>query len=249
MDYETRKAVAVAQRRALLRQQSSSQASIYQNHLIPPESSTQIKISPSQASSSPFSSSPHKNRYNSAIAALHTPPPSTSKQGKTGISLVSDAAITVPPDVEAEKGHEDIAKIHPKDPRAYFMHAQKPDGRTTRIKSGLLPLERLSTTSENESECTRNLTHILNTGTLVSRLQSSFSCSSSEHASCNHSPILRYNIEDDNDATAFEDAGVKEVKIWEETLIDLLHRIHRIDIQDNAINIDLIGTFTSIPTP
>ncbi|KAL8878975.1 MAG: hypothetical protein Q9192_008332, partial [Flavoplaca navasiana] len=166
MDYETRKAAATAQRRALLHQQSSSQNPAYQTDLISAESSTQTKISPSQASSSPFSSSPHKNRYNSAIAALHTPPPSSSKQPNAGISFLSDAAITVPSDLEAEKGEDDVTKIHPKDPRTYLMRAQKPDGRTKRIKPGLLPLERLSTISAIEGECTRNLTQILNTGTL-----------------------------------------------------------------------------------
>ncbi|KAL8888609.1 MAG: hypothetical protein Q9215_003999 [Flavoplaca cf. flavocitrina] len=249
MEYETRKAAATAQRRAFLRQQSSSQFPSHQSHLIPsPEPGTQIKISPSQASSSPFSSSPHKNRYNSAIAALHTPPPSTSKQPNAGLSLLSDAATTVPSDLEAEKGEEDVTKIHPKDPRAYLMQAQKSDGRTKSIQTGLLPLERLSTTSENEGECTRNLTQILDTGTLVSRLQSSLSCSSSEHASCKHSVILRYNI-DDEDATAFEDVSVEEVKIWEKTLIDLLHRIYPGHIRDNAINIDLVDIFTSPPSP
>ncbi|KAL9633116.1 MAG: hypothetical protein Q9204_003531 [Flavoplaca sp. TL-2023a] len=247
MDYETRKAAAVAQRRALLQQQSSIQFPSHQSHLIPsPEPGTQIKISPSQASSSPFSSSPHKNRYNSAIAALHTPPPSTSKQPAAGVSLLSDAATTVPSDLEAGTG-EDVAKIHPKDPRAYLMQAQKQDGRTKRIKSGLLPLERLSNPSEIASECTRNLTQILDTGTLVSGLQSSFSCSSSEHASCKHSPFLKYNIEDDN-VTAFEDTSIEDVKIWEQTLIDLMLQIYRNDIHDNALALDLVGVFTSPPS-
>ena len=249
MDYETRKAAAVAQRRALLRQQSSIRFPSHQSHLIPsPEPGTQIKISPSQASSSPFSSSPHKNRYNSAIAALHTPPPSTSKQPNARVSLLSDAAATVPSELEAETGEKDITKLHPKDPRAYLMHAQKPDGKTKRIQTGLLPLERLSTISENDSECTRNLTQFLDTGTLVSRLQSSFSCSSSEHALCKHSAILRYNTEDDEDATAFEDTSVEDIKTWEKTLIDLLLRIYPNSIHDNALDIDLVDIFTSLPS-
>lgn len=250
MDYETRKAAATAQRRAFLRQQSSSQVSTYQTHLIPPESSPQIKISPSQTSSTPFSSSPHKNRYDSAIAALHTPPPSTSKQPNAGVSLLSDAATTVPSDLEAEKGEEDVANIHSKDPRAYLMRAQKSDGGIKRIKSGLLPLERLSTISENEGDCIHNLTQVLDTGTLVSRLQSSFSCSSSEHASYKNSPILTYNIEDDDDhATAFKDVSVEEIKRWEKTLIDLLHRIYPNGIHNNTLDIDLVGIFTSTPSP
>ncbi|KAL8833740.1 MAG: hypothetical protein Q9170_004102, partial [Blastenia crenularia] len=63
LDYEKRKADAVAARRAFLRQQQPSNVNL--------PSSPRIKISPSQQSSV---SSPHQNRYRAAVVALHTPP-------------------------------------------------------------------------------------------------------------------------------------------------------------------------------
>lgn len=250
MDYETRKAAATAQRRAFLRQKSSSQIPSHQSHLIPSqESSTQIKISPSQqSSSSPFSSSPHRNRYNSAIAALHTPPPSISKDLNAASSLRAGAITAVSSDLEPEPAMEDVAKIHPKDPRAYLMRAQKPDGKSKRIKSGLLPLETLSSTSMSGDgeDGIRDLIQVLNTNTLLPRLQPSFS--PSQLPSRKIHPTPKHNIEDDEDTTAFKDISVEEVKTWEKTLINLLSRTCPDAVHDIAINIDLVEVFTS-PSP
>ncbi|KAL8721993.1 MAG: hypothetical protein Q9225_001428 [Loekoesia sp. 1 TL-2023] len=95
MDYEKRKAEAVAARRAFLRQQQSRSSTTTTNpnpSSSSSSSSATIKISPSQQPSS----SPHQNRYNSAIAALRTPDATTKE-----------------------------AVMHPDDPRAYLMRANQ----------------------------------------------------------------------------------------------------------------------------
>lgn len=128
MDYERRKAEAVAARRALLRQQQQQE----QSHLTTtiPGSSPAIKISPSQQSQS-FPLSPHQNRYRSALAALHTPQPAS-------VATVAE---------EAEKS----PSMDSKDPRSYLMRSlQSKDNRVKRTKSSSLPLETLSYNSDGE---------------------------------------------------------------------------------------------------
>lgn len=123
MDYERRKADAVAARRALLRQQQPQA----QSHVIP-ESSPAIKISPSQQSQQSSSSSPHQNRYRSALAALYAP----------------QSPATDTTDVAA--GNASL--IDPKDPRAYLIRSNNP-GKENRVrKTSLLPLETVSRTGQ-----------------------------------------------------------------------------------------------------
>ncbi|KAL8806627.1 MAG: hypothetical protein Q9200_004964 [Gallowayella weberi] len=178
MDYEARKAAATAQRRALLREQSRSNGS---RHLQPPtpEPGTQIKISPSQQSSPPMpptSSSPHRNRYNSAVAALHatTSALQTSKDIATA-SATNDADINDADldDIPTEK------LMDPKDPRAYLIrclrinanaNGRNPAGHIKRIKSSLLPLEYTSSSNPNTGTYTRNLIQIIPGGTLIASL-------------------------------------------------------------------------------
>ncbi|KAL8685019.1 MAG: hypothetical protein Q9218_008017 [Villophora microphyllina] len=164
MDYEARKAAATAQRRAFLRQQTKSQtpslgpgeiqgtqikiSSSQQSNSIENALSqqTQIKISPSQQAQS--SSSPHQNRYKSAIAALHAP---------------SVMPFPASEDVRIEDGDaaEDVLPpLDPKDPRAYLLRTlSRPP--TKNIRSGLLPLE---TISLSPNHCpTKDLLQTINT--------------------------------------------------------------------------------------
>ncbi|KAL8651192.1 MAG: hypothetical protein Q9226_004813 [Calogaya cf. arnoldii] len=202
MDYEARKTAAIAQRRALLRQQSSSQTSGQQSHLsLFPEQGTQIKISPSQQSSSSIPSySPHQNRYNSAIAALHTPHTTRTANPNAALSLLADAA-TSSPQVNVEK--EGVEKIDPKDPRAYLMRSLKPnDGKLKRIRSGILPLETPSSPSEDG---VRDLTLVLDTNDL--------------HPTFSKSPI---SIHADEEMKAFKNISYEEADGWEKNLMSLL---------------------------
>lgn len=238
MDYESRKAAAIAQRRALLRQQSSSQTLAHQSNLNPPSSqATQIKISPSQQSPSsiPFSS-PHQNRYNSAIAALHTPSHTNmTPNPKAALSLLADAATASPHVVAVSEGLE---KIDPKDPRAYLMRFQKSsDGRVKRIRTGLLPLETPSSTMGDEGDGVRDLTQTVGTGTLLSRLRPS---SSSERGQS--SPIR--SAQKDGNVGAFENVNVEEARTWEEIITNLICKRHPEGIGDIVGGINLVAIFT-----
>ncbi|KAL8637956.1 MAG: hypothetical protein Q9226_009051 [Calogaya cf. arnoldii] len=200
MDYEARKTAAIAQRRALLRQQSSSQTSGQQSHLyLSPDHSTQIKISESQQSSFSLpSSSPHQNRYNSAIAALHTPQTTRTPNPNAALSLLADAA-TASPQVTTEI--DGVEKIDPKDPRAYLMRSQKPnDGKVKRIRSGFLPLETPSSSSEDG---VRDLTLILDTNYL-------------------RPTALR--------SLSFQNVSDEETNVWEKNLMNLLCKRYPSDI-------------------
>ncbi|KAL8852846.1 MAG: hypothetical protein Q9221_002221 [Calogaya cf. arnoldii] len=211
MDYEARKTAAIAQRRALLlRQQSSSQTSGQQSHLsLSPEQGTQIKISPSQQSSSSLpSSSPHQNRYNSAIAALHTPQTTRTPNPNAALSLLADAA-TASPQVTTEM--EGVEKLEPKDPRAYLMRTRKPDdGKVKRIRSGFLPLETPSAIGEDG---VRDSTLVLDTN--------------DQHRTFSKRSI---SVHADDDMKAFENVGDEETIIWERNLMNLLCKRYPSDI-------------------
>ncbi|KAI4149311.1 MAG: hypothetical protein L6R39_002522, partial [Caloplaca ligustica] len=131
MDYEKRKAEATAARRALLRQQQQQQNAQSQPSTNVPASSPTVKISPSQQSQpSLLSSSPHRNRYRSAVAALHTP----SQQQH----LAAGAA-------DSWQALEQVQKMDPVDPRAYLIRSRDDTGRVKRTtKTALLPLESVS---------------------------------------------------------------------------------------------------------
>lgn len=237
MDYESRKAAAIAQRRALLRQQSSSQTPAHQSNLNPPSSqATQIKIRPSQQSPSsiPFSS-PHQNRYNSAIAALHTPPHTNmTPNPKAALSLLADAATASPHAVAESEG---VEKIDPKDPRAFLMRAQKAnDGRVKRIRSGLLPLETPSSTLGDGEDGVRDLTQTISTGTLLSYLRASANSDGKGHP-------FALSLAGRDDAAAFEDVSVEEPRTWEETLNNLLLKCYPEGISDVEW-MDLVAIFT-----
>lgn len=239
MDYEARKAAAIAQRRALLRQQSSSQISADQSRLIPsPDQGTQIKISASQQSaSSTLFSSPHRNRYKSAIAALHTSPrTNTTSNPNTAVSLLADAA-TSSPDVATEL--EGVEKLNPQDPRAYLMRSQNPnDGRVKRIKSGLLPLETPSSNPDEGADGVRDLTQTIDTGTLLSRPR----LSSTDDGKGHPSPILL--SQKDNDIGAFENLSVEEARTWDATIPNLIRKQYPEEIADDIVaGIDLVALF------
>ncbi|KAI4178567.1 MAG: hypothetical protein LQ346_007404, partial [Caloplaca aetnensis] len=124
MDYERRKAEATAARRALLRQQKQTS----QSHLAPtllPDSSPAIKISASQQSQA-FPSSPHRNRYRSAIAALHAP-------------QLSAKETSTPESMSYQDDTPAVAEMDPKDPRSYLIRSK--DHRVRRTKTSSLPLE------------------------------------------------------------------------------------------------------------
>ncbi|KAL8728772.1 MAG: hypothetical protein Q9181_005224, partial [Wetmoreana brouardii] len=146
MDYEARKADAVAQRRAFLRQQAKHQAP---STLPTSSQQTQIKISPSQQSSAV--SSPHANRYRNAVRALHTPLPP------------ADTAASNVREVDGEK--ELGGKMDPRDPRAYLIRTLHP--KTQRINTKLLPLE---TVSQTGGEVVRELVQTIHTAHLLTFL-------------------------------------------------------------------------------
>lgn len=150
MDYEKRKADAMAARRAFLRQQSQSQShrplSLDNAPLLTSSSPPTIMTSPSQ----PSKSSPHYNRYRAAREALHT----------TSVSSTATAG-------EAPLGNA-IPQINPKDPRAYLMRIGK--DRTRRVKTSVLPLETTSAGDDGEG-CVRDLVQIIRTEGLVERIE------------------------------------------------------------------------------
>ncbi|KAL9578683.1 MAG: hypothetical protein Q9212_005568, partial [Teloschistes hypoglaucus] len=107
MDYEARKAAATAQRRAVLREQAKP-SRMSPVRLEEEMQGTQIKTSASQQSQPllPAASSPHRNRYNAAVAALHAPTSSTTPS-------------------KAGTGAEDATRhLDPKDPRAYLLRSR-----------------------------------------------------------------------------------------------------------------------------
>ncbi|KAL8681445.1 MAG: hypothetical protein Q9186_002451 [Xanthomendoza sp. 1 TL-2023] len=225
MDYEARKAAATAQRRALLREQSKSNGS---RHLQPPvsEPGTQIKISPTQQSSPPMppssSFSPHRNRYNSAIAALHT----TTSPLQTWLD-----PLTASWDIDAQQQEIPTEKkMNPKDPRAYLIRSLQTNsnpnpnnnintaGRSKRTKSSLLPLETLSSDDHNNiTEGVRDLIHIIpTTTTFLASLQIQ---------------IQKYAIDDAyisgeiEAVECFENVSREEAKRWEEKVRELVSKM------------------------
>ncbi|KAL8897498.1 MAG: hypothetical protein Q9207_007184, partial [Kuettlingeria erythrocarpa] len=124
MDYERRKAEATAARRALLRQQKQTPQSQLAPTLLP-DPSPVIKNSASQQSQA-FPSSPHRNRYRSAVAALHAPHHSASE-------------MRTPESTPLRDGAPAAAEMDPKDPRSYFLRSK--DHHVRRTKTSMLPLE------------------------------------------------------------------------------------------------------------
>ncbi|KAI4237790.1 MAG: hypothetical protein LQ349_001572 [Xanthoria aureola] len=239
MDYEARKAAAIAQRRALLRQQASSQLSADQSRPFPsPNQGTQIKTSASQqSSSSVLFSSPHRNRYNSAIAALHTSPGTNiTPNSNTALPLLTDAATTSPHVATESDG---VEKLNPQDPRAYLMRSQKTnDGRVKRIKSGLLPLETPSTNPGEGADGVRDLTQTIDTVTLLSRLRPSSTDDGKGHPSSIHFS-QKYD-----DVGAFENLSVDEAKTWEAVLPNTIRKRYLEKIADEFVaGIDLVALF------
>ncbi|KAL8634302.1 MAG: hypothetical protein Q9228_008104, partial [Teloschistes exilis] len=144
MDYEARKAAATAQRRAFLRQQAKSRTSSQrpeemqgtQMRIGPsqlpegsPQQQTQIKISSSQQSQTPFSSSPHHNRYNAAVAALRIPASTRLETGE-------------------DKRERAVPPLDPKDPRAYLLRTRSRPAGAKNVRVGLMPLETLTLTAD-----------------------------------------------------------------------------------------------------
>ncbi len=127
MDYEARKQLATQEHRKSLRQQARQNAT------------------DDRTPTGPFKSSPHKNRQNAAIAALHT---------KTNHASPSD-----PPAFEAD------------DPRAYLIRSKKAEDsdmhkppanrKTNRRKTTMLPFETL-----HEETYTGDLIHIIKTANI-----------------------------------------------------------------------------------
>ena len=242
MDYEARKAAATAQRRAFLRQESNFTRPTQQ--LVPLDStsqqSTQIKISPSQQSSLP--SSPHQNRYNSAIAALHTPPhsnmPSTPN---TALSILADAAATTSPHAkEAESDENKIGKMDPKDPRAYLIRCcSKPhnDGRMKRTRFALLPLETLSRTlNGGGGEEIRNFTQIIDTTDGVL-----------SHLSTTRGRAYAQEENGTVSTSSFTDATSAEIEAWEERIVDLISRsFPKYDGMEMMPSLNLVARFKEL---
>ncbi|KAL8998189.1 MAG: hypothetical protein Q9169_002674 [Polycauliona sp. 2 TL-2023] len=240
MDYETRKAAAVAQRRALLRRQSSNSNSTQQTHLIPPSSQgTQIKISSSQQSSSSMpSSSPHKNRYDAAIAALRSPRASINQDSNGGanaaLPLLADDATTSPhanDQANIDTESEGMEKMHPNDPRALLMKFNS--GHLKKIKLSNIPLETPSSNLETAANGIRNLTQILPTRTFLSSLPSISEGGNGEEYL-------------DEFAEAFNDASVEEVRMWETRVVELLRKIYPRLSNNDGMEIDLVSIFTDL---
>ncbi|KAL9579342.1 MAG: hypothetical protein Q9203_006734, partial [Teloschistes exilis] len=119
MDYEARKAAATAQRRAFLKEQAKSSPIMSAQRLEEEEmqqGTTQIKISASQQSQQPVflpsSLSPHRNRYNAAVAALRAPSSSSISPSKAGKGTEKNIELPGP-------------QLGPKDPRAYLLREGK----------------------------------------------------------------------------------------------------------------------------
>ncbi|KAL8668991.1 MAG: hypothetical protein Q9168_006405 [Polycauliona sp. 1 TL-2023] len=253
MDYETRKAAAIAQRRALLRQHSSSQNQ-NQTHLIPPSSqSTQIKISPSQQSSSSMpSSSPHKNRYIAAIAALYPPSP-TNNEPITDPNAAAAPSLPTNPTTTSRSLHlhlspkasiEGIPKIPPSDPRAQLIRYNT--GLIKRLKQSYTPLETPSSDLLSNPEAEdgiRNLTHTvaIDTEKLLPHLSTTID-NISGHLCWSPTTEEADPLEDNLDA--------EEVKKWQTTIVDLVKGIDPeliISDADGEIegNFDLVNFFAS----
>ena len=119
MNYEARKQEAVLQRRESLRREAAAQKARQVTQELTPRSQTTTQ-------------SPHKNRYNRAIAALHAEEESTDPTSSGG----------------------DLSAFDPDDPRAYLIRAQQredaersnPSGQppSKRRKTARLPFETLS---------------------------------------------------------------------------------------------------------
>ena len=159
-----------------------------------------------------------------------TPNPNTAS------SLVADPATTSP-HVATEL--EGVEKLNPRDPRAYLMRSQKPnDGRVKRIKSGLLPLETPSSNPAEGADGVRDLTQILDTGTLLSNLRLSSTDDGKGHPSRIH---LSQN---DDDIGAFENLSVEEAKTWEAVLPNLIRKRYPEETADEIVaGIDLVALF------
>ncbi|KAL8916815.1 MAG: hypothetical protein Q9172_006097 [Xanthocarpia lactea] len=239
MDYEARKAAATAQRRAFLRQEPNSTKPAQQLvHLdSASQQSTKIKNSPSQQSSLP--SSPHLNRYNSAIAALHTTPPHSNipPTPNTALSILADAAATTSPHTKEAESETKIGKMNPKDPRAYLIRCcSKPhnnDGKIKRTRSTLLPLETLSRTLDTADEKEiRNFTQIIDT---TSGILSHLSPSTRVH---------EYAQEEKGTVSSsiFTDATSEEIGVWEERIMDLISRTFpKYEGMEMLLGLDLVA--------
>ncbi|KAI4245294.1 MAG: hypothetical protein LQ352_006605, partial [Teloschistes flavicans] len=164
MDYESRKAAATAQRRAFLREQAKSRTSSQrpeemqgtpirispwqQSEGSSPQQQTQIKISSSQQSQPPFSSSPHRNRYNAAVAALRAPAASTR------------------PAAGEDKSAPAVPPLDPKDPRAYLLRTLSRPAGAKNVRVALMPLE-TSTLTADGGGAVRELQQICDTSALL----------------------------------------------------------------------------------
>ncbi|KAL8780019.1 MAG: hypothetical protein Q9213_006663 [Squamulea squamosa] len=234
MDYEARKAAATAQRRALLRQQSSHYSQQQDSLRISSEQSTQIKISPSQQSSLP--SSPHQNRYNSAIAALHTPLRG-EMHPRTALSLITNGTPASSNAGANMTDQEGVVGMDPADPRAYLIRSLNlNDGRIRRTRSSLLPLEMLSSPPDGDGGV-RDLTQVIDTSTLFSWLPKEIKEQGEEEGNM-HSP--------NPNPSAFQDINTEEALVWEETITDLILQTFPEfddDIEGVDLGLDLVATF------
>lgn len=188
MDYELRKQAALEQRKKYLRQQAAAAKALNQN---PAEQPLRSRSS---------LTSPHKNRYHKAIAALH-PAEETSRDGSPS---------------GQSPGFE------PGDPRAYLIRAQQrenaerqttPSGASPvkkRRKTTMLPLE---TVSDNRS--TRNLTLKIETTLQDLKDQISQAATSDEY-------VRSGNISD-----ALSAPKIEQVRMWEAKLRALIRTTHR----------------------
>lgn len=200
MDYEARKAAVTAQRRAFLREQSKLSVRPPTSGYETQQQSTQIKISPSQRSQSsmpPSSSSPHRNRYNSAIAALHTPATSSAA---ADASTASDPARDANNNTDLETTTAS-SQMHPSDPRAHLIRTLATASPTTNLT--LLPLETLSRPDEGGTSI-RHLTLIIPSCPLLTHLPARV-------RRCGRGD--RYIAGDDDESGAFEDGEM--VGRWE----------------------------------
>ncbi len=184
MDYEIRKQAAFEQRKKYLRQQAAAAKALNQT-------ATEEPLRPQTSNTSP-----HKNRYHKAIAALR-PADETS----------ADPRLS-----------EQSPVFETGDPRAYLIRAQQRDNaerQTTpagispakkRRKTAMLPLETI-----NDDRTTRNLTLKVATSPRDLRDRMAQAAISDDYVTSGTSN------------EAFSGPTIKQVRMWEERLRALIH--------------------------
>ena len=209
MDYEARKQKAIGQRRELLRQQAVAEK----------QNARDLTNTVADTSSNKTpTNTPHKNRQNKAIAALHTnEDPSAAATDLEG-----------PPAFEAG------------DPRAYLLKVQQRED--AEQKAGpTAPKSKWRKTTMLPFETVREDTYIgdcflrVDTADLDIKTQ------------MENGGLFDGYIENGNDTKAFSTPTTEQIKVWEETLKEMVKSSYRIEgmspeeEMDGDLDVDLVA--------